>query len=229
MKQDNLWENYQTDFDLLKTFKSSKRYDFILSQIKGGSSVLNIGIGEGYFEKKCLEKGINIFSIDPSEKSIERLKKELNISSDLFKNGKIENIPFDSKMFDYVVACELLEHLDEISLGEGLLEINRVLKNNGYFIGTVPADENLSDNEVICLHCGKKFHRWGHQRSFSLENLRNILSKYFKEENIKRVYLFDMKYLNFKGKFIYLIKKLFLFINIKGSNETYFFKFKKIT
>ena len=71
---------------------------------------------------------------------------------------------------------EVLEHLDKDALMKTLSEIRRILKPGGKFIGTVPANENLADNEVICPHCSNIFHRWGHVQSFSPKALRALLS-----------------------------------------------------
>jgi hypothetical protein len=71
---------------------------------------------------------------------------------------------------------EVLEHLTDDVLDSTLGEIRRVLKLDGLFIGTVPANERLIDNQVVCPHCGESFHRWGHVQSFSLSRLREALS-----------------------------------------------------
>jgi hypothetical protein len=47
------------------------------------------------------------------------------------------------------------------------------------FMGTVPANEDLRLNSVICPCCGKVFHRWGHVRSFSEKSLRATLASGF--------------------------------------------------
>ncbi len=49
----------------------------------------------------------------------------------------------------------------------------------GWLLGTVPYRERLADNETICPRCSLVFHRWGHQRSFSPDDLRAELRRYF--------------------------------------------------
>lgn len=53
---------------------------------------------------------------------------------DVFYDG--QNIPFASHSFDTVVSFQVLEHVKEID--QIMQEINRVLTNDGVFIGTVP-------------------------------------------------------------------------------------------
>ena len=36
----------------------------------------------------------------------------------------------------------------------------------------------------VCPHCDRKFHRWGHQQSFSAETLRAVLSRQFVVERL---------------------------------------------
>jgi ubiquinone/menaquinone biosynthesis C-methylase UbiE len=78
-------------------------------------------------------------------------------------------------VFDFVVMSEVIEHLNEVELDSSIREAVRVLKRKGFLIVTVPFEENFPTNDVICPHCGKKFHRWGHQQSFSMSRLRRLL------------------------------------------------------
>ena len=90
--------------------------------------------------------------------------------------GSIARLPFTDATFNFVVASEVLEHLTDIERRPGIAEVHRVLKTNGWFLGTVPYRENLIDNYVFCPHCGNAFHRWGHQSAFDLDSLRRELS-----------------------------------------------------
>jgi SAM-dependent methyltransferase len=58
----------------------------------------------------------------------------LNSQIDVFYDGK--NIPFDNNSFDSIICFEVLEHIfnpDEI-----LIELNRILKNNGKALFSIP-------------------------------------------------------------------------------------------
>ncbi len=74
-----------------------------------------------------------------------------------------------------VVMSEVLEHLEDDVLSATLAEVRRVLVECGIFIGTVPANENLRLNAVVCPCCNETFHRWGHVRTFSEASLRAAL------------------------------------------------------
>src|SRR6185312_3250597 len=91
------------------------------------------------------------------------------------RHGYSQDIPFNDGMFDVVIMSEVLEHLTDTVIASTLTEVHRVLKPGGRFIGTVPADEKLSSEQVICPDCGKIFHRWGHVQEFSTDRLRSLL------------------------------------------------------
>jgi SAM-dependent methyltransferase len=57
-----------------------------------------------------------------------------NEKIDVFYNGKI--FPFESNTFDSILCNEVFEHV--FNSGEFMLEINRVLKIDGYFLISVP-------------------------------------------------------------------------------------------
>jgi len=163
--QDCLWDHYQEgptfSFDL-----SYPRLDFLASRIKRGQSVLNIGVGNGYLEEKLHHRGVDVRALDPSQKTMDKLKKRIPLG-DKGQVGYSQAIPFSSDCFDVVIMTEVLEHLAD----DALKQTHRVLKTGGIFIGTVPYREDLNANRVICPCCQSIFHRWGHHQSFDKEKL----------------------------------------------------------
>lgn len=175
MDQTKIWDHFQNDDEIGDVFINAfPRYEFIAQQIASGMSVLNIGVGRGGLENILLKKGAVVSSLDPSESAIDRLRKQYELG-ERAQVGFSQSIPFPDGQFDVVVMSEVLEHLSNDVLNSTLVEVRRVLKPDGYFIGTVPANENLLDNRAVCPHCGGSFHRWGHVQSFSPMRLRELL------------------------------------------------------
>lgn len=175
MDQTKIWDHFQNDDEAGDVFINAlPRYEFIAKQIALGMSVLNIGVGRGGLESFLLKKGAVVSCLDPSENTIDRLRKQYELG-ERAQVGFSQSMPFPDSQFDVVVMSEVLEHLDDEMLNSTLAEIRRVLKPDGYFIGTVPANENLVDNHTVCPHCGEAFHRWGHVQSFSPMRLREVL------------------------------------------------------
>jgi len=156
--------------EIIKYHKQSKRQyageiiakELIkLSKKYIGHSVLDVGAGNGAIMKQ-IPGSIGI-DLAPKDKAI--------------KKGGIENIPFGSEEFDTIFCTEVLEHLDNTILHKGLAEVYRVLKKGGYFITTVPYNEDLKAHEIFCPKCGSRFHRVGHIQSFNKKSMQSLLSK----------------------------------------------------
>ena len=228
MSQDKMWEYFQTQ-DLEKFSTSVPRLGFLFKQAKKlarGSKikVLNIGVGDGWLEKKCLGHDWETFALDPSEKAISRLIR-IGVKA---KFGHIQEMPFASESFDVVFCSEVIEHLADDELKPGLAEIQRILKQGGFLLGTVPFEENLKNGCVVCPACGNVFHGLGHQRSFDLQSLELLFTGMFKVETIQAIYFYDWNSLNVKGKIVASLKKLLVLANVHGANENIFFVTRKV-
>ena len=172
--QDNIWKHYQNHaldgFDL-----SYARLRFLAERCLPGTRVLNIGVGSGYLEKLLTERGVTVYSLDPDEQSIARLKVKLGMG-DRAKQGYSTAIPFsEDGNFDKVIMTEVLEHLSDDDLPVTLAEVRRVLRPGGEFTGTVPYRENLKASEVFCPSCQSLFHPMGHYQSFDVPSLTELL------------------------------------------------------
>jgi len=220
IEQDKIWDYYQTEE--IESFDGSYgRLNFLVKQCKN-KKVLNIGVGGGIFEKLALKNNIDVYSLDPSENTINIIKNL--IGKDKAKIGYSQNIPFNNEFFDIVVMSEVLEHLEMETIKQTLQEVKRVLKNNGKFIGTVPYNENLKEQLVVCPNCGEKFHRWGHIQSFNEQNLSNLLLKFFPKVKVQKKMFISWNILNWKGKISTIINYIFYLINIKKSGLNLYFE-----
>ena len=184
MKQDNLWDFYQNEGT--EAFSGSfSRLNYLARLCRRFSSpdrkrILDVGIGSGIFETYALSLGLDVYALDPNERAIQALATSMNLRGRV-RVGHSQRNPFDSNFFDVVVASELLEHLSAEELRGTISETARVLSPHGYFIGTVPANENLMQQFVVCPECSHHFHRWGHTQSFSLEQIFTLLEAGFKD------------------------------------------------
>jgi SAM-dependent methyltransferase len=221
-KQDKIWSYFQNEAPEL-LLNSESRVKFILKQIKGTRlRTLNIGIGGGLFEKMAIERGLDVYSLDPDEKAISRLGRDLRMG-ERARAGFSQQIPFADGFFDVVVVSEVLEHLSDEILQKTLSEIHRVLSSGGQIIGTVPARENLTDQLTVCPHCGENFHRWGHKQSFDQYRMSNLLSQFFLVEVTIEKRFEPWSKINWKGKTLALIKLALLRLGVKGANNSLYF------
>ncbi|MFV2068124.1 MAG: class I SAM-dependent methyltransferase [Pirellulales bacterium] len=184
--QGKIWHYYQTEAP--ETFRAARpRLDYLLRQIArhaimDGPRVLNIGVGDGYFEKMALARGWTVHSLDPDRASLVQLA-QVGVHVQV---GMIDAIPLADSAFDFVVASEVFEHLTDDQRRRGVVEIARLLVPGGRFLGTVPYHEDLDEGRVVCPHCGQTFHRWGHLHSFDLARIATELSEHFKVQQVRR-------------------------------------------
>lgn len=224
-QQDAIWDYFQNEAPE-KFLGSLPRLRFLLKGIQSSHKVLNIGVGSGMFEKLALDKGIDIYAMDPVTTSIETLQQRLKMG-DKAKVGYGEEIPFEDEMFDVVIASEVLEHLSDSSIAATLPEIRRILKPGGIFKGTVPARENLVDQMVVCPGCSKRFHRWGHEQSFTVDSMRERLSSVFHVERAEERLFVPYNILNFTGRLTGGLKMAMFKLGRNGSEQNVYFEARK--
>lgn len=112
-------------------------------------SILDLGIGQGFFEELIANKpnGYKFYGIDISPYSIQRAKKLFSgdfIVGDVLKIDK----HFKGKRFDTIVALELLEHISVSKLFDLYNKIHNILKKNGKLIISVPINEHLEKMSI---------------------------------------------------------------------------------
>lgn len=184
--QEKIWSHFQ-NADPESFAAAGPRLEYLLRVIARRvrtktPRVLNIGVGSGHFEQTALARGWEVHSLDPDSQAIERLQG-VGVAGHV---GYIERMELAADQFDAVVASEVLEHLHDAQRAAGIREIARVLKPDGWFLGTVPYNEDLKAGDVICPCCGALFHRWGHQKSFTLGTIREELGELFELVELRR-------------------------------------------
>ncbi|WP_166826977.1 class I SAM-dependent methyltransferase [Thalassoroseus pseudoceratinae] len=165
-------------------------------------TVLNIGLGNGYFEREAKRLGWEIVSLDPDAEALQRVANE-GIRA---VAGRIEQMPFADECFDFIVASEVLEHLTADQRQRGVAEIARILRPGGRFLGTVPYREDLRLRECVCPQCGFQFHQFGHHESFTQEKMTDELAAWFTEVSVRRTAFVDFRRRGFGGRVKSLIR-----------------------
>ena len=218
--QDTIWDFYQNE--MAESFEgSSARITYLLNQIPKGSRCLNIGVGSGILEYKAHQLGIDVYSLDPSDKSIQKLNEKFPKRATV---GFSQEMPFENASFDCVIMSEVLEHLSDEVLTSTIIEVRRVLKHGGVFIGTVPSNENLALNQIVSPSDGFVFHRWGHLQSFNKERLKKMLTKSFSRTEVTEKLFVNWATLNWKGKVIGFLRLSAFYLGSPGAGRNLFFK-----
>src|SRR5581483_2090389 len=98
--QDKIWAYYQTTAPGIFS-AASPRLNYILHRARRRAtaarpSLLNIGAGDGYLERRAQALGWQVYSLDPDETAVERLAAT-GIDA---RVGYIEKMPFADGQFE---------------------------------------------------------------------------------------------------------------------------------
>ncbi len=150
------------------------RYDCFSSLIKG--HVVDCACGIGYASEIIVNnKFVSKYTgIDISSEAINIANnnyKKNNIVE--FLEGDLDSLNMESDSIDTFISMETLEHINYSNLNKCLTEINRVLKDDGVFIGSVPTD--LFDNKCEEVYGKNNYHI----TRFNFEFLKKLLGSFF--------------------------------------------------
>jgi len=225
MGQERIWSYFQNEG--ADSFRGARpRLRYLAGRFQPGAAVLDIGVGDGTFERIASARGLNVHVLDPDPQAIERARSELGLG-DRARTGIGQSLPWGDASFDGVVVSEVLEHLDDVALRGTLAEIRRVLRPGGMLVGTVPADETIEAQRVVCPDCGRRFHRWGHEQSFSQERMRATLADYFDAPSVTRRWFVAWGLLNWKGRLQAAARRALALIGVWGSGHNLVFSARR--
>lgn len=136
----DIWWDENSVLYLLKTSVNPARFGYFkrileqeLQADYKGKSLLDVGCGGGILAEEFAAIGMDVTGIDPSVSSLETARQHAALSGlDInyrFDSG--ENISFSDASFDYIICCDVLEHVKD--LNQVISEISRVLKPGGVF------------------------------------------------------------------------------------------------
>ncbi|WP_082235613.1 class I SAM-dependent methyltransferase [Halobacillus massiliensis] len=102
---------------------------FMEQYIEKGSTVADLGCGDGYGSFKLFQTGFNVTGVDISEDMIKRAKSRLEEDKLQFVQGDLVSLPLKDDSFDAIMAINSLEWVQVPA--EGLKEMKRILKPGG--------------------------------------------------------------------------------------------------
>lgn len=95
---------------------------------------LDLGCGVGQYSKVLSRYGYDVTSADISDIALNKVKE---FSDNIVKVDMQEHLPFEDKRFDLVFANLSIHYFSDEDTKKLMLEIKRILKENGLFIGSV--------------------------------------------------------------------------------------------
>jgi len=174
-----------------RLFMASKYLDEV-GKFKKNDKLLEIGCAAGFLLKLARERGFDPHGVEISEYAAKFAREKLGLD---VKNVTLEGAKFESKSFDVVIMVNVLEHLCD-PLGT-LQEINRILKDDGIALITVPNLNNAGLRFSYSFGGGNLFSKY-HLTYFTSETL------------IKMCEASELKVVSLKTRFLthYLFKLL---------------------
>lgn len=132
--KNHLKENKGKKLDFLSDLWIEK-YSNVIDALPKGKA-LDLGCGLGQYTKYLLNKGFDVISADISIEALNNLKSNMHNAN--IKEIDMSNpLPFEDETFDLVFANLSIHYFDKKITIQLLKEIHRIIKKNGYFIGTV--------------------------------------------------------------------------------------------
>lgn len=139
---------YDKGIDLLSFGKLDKAYDRLLSPVKKGQRVLDIGCGTGALTLKAAGSGATVTGMDINPQMLDiarRHAKELHLTEHIqfIEAGVAEMESLESGSYDVVMSGLCFSELSEDEQTYALKQTNRILKEEGLLL---LADEAVAGN-----------------------------------------------------------------------------------
>lgn len=191
------------------------RHKKCLSLIEKEESALDIGFGEGHFLILLSKRIKNVYGIDHGgnpylfadmvkwERCVDGKKLTVEIKK-MFDEKKLNNVSillndacnltFYNNKIENIFALEVFEHIKELE--SAIIEIHRVLKNEGILIISIPntIGPAYKLRQITMKLFGMEENDQDH-KNFNWKNTVILLQKYFDVEKIIG-YPFGMKFLS---------------------------------
>ncbi len=166
-----------------------KRIKLVLDSIpKESSTLLDVGCGNGILCNQAQNEIKNLTRIVGFDRSLEAIKQVKTEK----KIGDIISLPFKENEFDTICCLEVLEHISSDIFLKVIQELTRVAKQN--IIISVPYNEKLDENKILCPNCKNRFHRYLHVQSFDSNRLKKLFENYgFTCRDIKPIIKYSKK------------------------------------
>ena len=150
-------------------------YEYVITQIPPGASVLEIGFGEGYGSRLMAKVIKEVIAIDIEEAVVRYAQEHYSSPTCRFQAYDGHHLPFPDETFDALVSMQVIEHVsDDVRFVQ---EAFRVLKNDGAFWLTTPnRTHRVPPGEIIW----NKFH----VREYYPHELAAVLRTAFAEVNV---------------------------------------------
>lgn len=142
--------------------------------LKETGTCLDLGCGIGQYSKLLMEYGYDVTSADISDIALNKVKE---FNDTIVKVDMQKQLPFEDKQFNLVFANLSIHYFSNKDTKKLMLEIKRILKDNGLFFGSVNGISEFEKikNTAIELEPHFYLNKQKYIRLFDQKDLRNYL------------------------------------------------------
>lgn len=156
---------------------------------KSNGKCLDLGCGIGQYSKKLMEYGYDVVSADISDIALNKVR---DFNKNVVKLDMRNDLPFQNSEFDIVFANLSIHYFSDTDTKKLLLEVKRILKDNGLFIGSVNGIKGLKVIKDEAKEIEYHFYEYKDKliRLFDISDIKKYLSIFkvlkIDEKEIKR-------------------------------------------
>jgi ubiquinone/menaquinone biosynthesis C-methylase UbiE len=171
MANQNIWALDRNELSRQK--RRSQTTAFFLNPAPS-DFILDVGCSEGFVANHLLRAAF-VVGLDASKDALLIAKQKLSQPNIDFILADATALPLRTAAFNKATALEVLEHLPVERQKSLCSEVDRILRQMGTLIVSVPYREQISYTR--CIHCGKLTPLWGHVESMDEEKVTALLPR----------------------------------------------------
>jgi len=162
-----------------------------------GKKLLEVGVGAGTDHLQWARAGLDCHGVDLTDEAIETTRRRLELYglSSHLQRIDAETLPFEDNSFDVVYSWGVIHHSDQPE--KIIVEIHRVLKTGGTFIGMMYGKYSLASLKMWITYAllkGKPWRSfanviWNHMESigtkaYTVPELKSLFSAFSQFEGV---------------------------------------------
>lgn len=169
----------------------------------GEGKCLDLGCGIGQYTKELMSYGYEVTSADISNIALEKVKE---FNDNIVKVDMKEELPFSENEFDLVFANLSIHYFSDEDTKKLMLEIKRILKEEGLFIGSVNGIQRYEKIKDTAVELEK--HYWFNKNKYVRLFDKDDLEKYLDVFDVLNIEEKETVRFNHKKNYIvFFVKK----------------------